>query len=93
MESLGYSHETPKLQWEPSFTGKYKKEEKMKKSILVAALVASLLGGAVTPAFAVEPTPDPTIAPRDRTAILAFKEAMTEFKSDVATYRQGTRRS
>ena len=60
----------------------------MKKSILVAALVASLLGGAVTPAFAVEPTPDPTIAPRDRTAILAFKEAMTEFKSDVATYRQ-----
>ena len=31
MESLGYSHETPKLQWEPSFTGKYKKEEKMKE--------------------------------------------------------------
>lgn len=60
----------------------------MKKSILVAALVASLLGGAVSPAFAVEPTPSPTVAPRDRTAILAFKEAMSEFKTDVETYRQ-----
>jgi hypothetical protein len=28
MKSLGYSHETPKQQWEPSFTGKYTKEEK-----------------------------------------------------------------
>lgn len=60
----------------------------MKKSILVAALVASLLGGAVTPAFAVDPTLDPTIAPRDRTAILAFQEAMTQYKTDVANYRQ-----
>jgi hypothetical protein len=65
-----------------------RRKKKMKKSILVAALVASLLGGAVTPAFAVEPTPAPTIAPRDRTAILAFKEAMTEFKTDVAAYGQ-----
>ena len=60
----------------------------MKKSILVAALVATLLGGALTPAFAVEPTPGPTIAPRDRTAILAFKEAMTEYKTDVDAFRQ-----
>ena len=65
-----------------------RRKKKMKKSILVAALVATLLGGAVTPAFAVEPTPSPTIAPRDRTAILAFKEAMTEFKTDVSAYRQ-----
>jgi hypothetical protein len=28
MKSLEYSHETPKQQWEPSFTGKYRKEEK-----------------------------------------------------------------
>jgi hypothetical protein len=65
-----------------------KRKKNMKKSILVAAIVASLLGGAVTPAFAAEPTPAPTIAPRDRTAVLAFKEAMTEFKIDVAAYKQ-----
>jgi hypothetical protein len=64
-----------------------RRKKKMKKSILVAALVASLLGGALTPAFAVEPTPAPTIAPRDRTAILAFKEANTEYKTDIAAYR------